>query len=69
MNKNVRYTKHLLYRIKVRRFDPDTLQNILKTAQEFFLDTATGNQIAIGTAEYAGKARELAVAFREKRIY
>jgi hypothetical protein len=69
MGKEIKYSDHLLYRLKVREFSADMPRTILKTANEIFIDRATGNFVAVGQGEYVGKTRELAVAFVEKSEY
>lgn len=63
--KEVVYSQHLEFRLRLRLMPPELPKIIYQNSQEIYLDTVTGLSIAIGQAYYHGKVRELAVAFRE----
>ena len=69
MDEEIRYSDHLLYRLRVRRFDANLPKTIIESSEEILIDKTTGNSVAIGQATYAGKVRELAVAFIDKSEY
>jgi hypothetical protein len=50
----------------MRRIPRTLPRNIFKRAKEIFYDRITGNFVAVGSARYAGKMREMMVAFSEK---
>lgn len=66
MQREVFYSEHLKYRLKVREIDPELPRQIYHLATEVVFDNATGNQAAIGIGIHAGREREIAVIFEDK---
>ncbi len=66
MKKSVRYADHLQFRLRMRRIPRNLPRDVFKRAKEIFYDNITGNFIALAKARYAGKTREMMVAFSEK---
>ena len=63
--KEVIYSQHLEFRLRLRLMPSELPRVIYQNPQEVYLDTVTGLSIAVGQADYQGKIRDLAVAFRE----
>ena len=63
--KEVVYSQHLEFRLRLRLILPALPRVIYQESREKYFDTITGLSIAVDQADYQGKKRELAVAFRE----
>lgn len=60
----IRYSKHLLTRLRIREI-PETLPRLIMVkARRRFFDTETDLEIAVARAKFAGKLREVMVAYR-----
>jgi hypothetical protein len=66
MRERVRYADHLQLRLSLRRIPKNLPRSVFRQAKEFFYDEITSNFIAVAEARYAGKNREMMVAFLEK---
>ena len=64
-NKPIRYSDHLEDRIVLRRIESDLPERIIREAQRYFTDTATGYQIAVADGVYRGENHLMMVAFEE----
>ena len=42
------WTEYMKYRMKLRRYDPETIEDILRYSSERYVDTVTGRLVAIG---------------------
>ena len=42
------WTEYMKYRLRLRGYDPATVENILRYSSERYVDTATGRLVAIG---------------------
>ena len=60
----IRYSNHLLIRIKMRGIPYDLPCVIYQRAPQRFHDTESGVDIAVARDKYAGKMRLMAVAYR-----
>ena len=61
----ITYSQHLEFRLKLRLMPRELPRTIYQESEERYLDIVTGLNIAVGVADYQGKMRELAVAFRK----
>lgn len=61
----IRYSNHLLERIKIRALPFELAKDILIFAVERYYDTITRHLIAVGKGKYKEKVREFAVVYRE----
>lgn len=64
--KKIRYADHLLLRLALRRIPKQLPRTIYRRTKEVFYDRVTGNFVGTARARYAGKIREMMVAFLEK---
>jgi len=62
----IRYADHLELRLNLRKIPKNLPRSIYRRAKEFFYDKITGNYIALARTRYAGKMREMMVAFSER---
>jgi len=44
----IRWTEYLRYRVRLRGFDPYTIERILQRSIERYVDTATGRIVVVG---------------------
>ena len=65
MDKMVRYSDHLQFRMRLREIDEALPENIYRFAEEYYYDTATNLFIAVKKARYQGKNRDIAVTYQE----
>ena len=62
----VRYSKHLQIRLKLRGIDIEVPKRIYERAEERFLDRETGNQVAVQRVQLYGKEREVMIAYQKE---
>jgi hypothetical protein len=62
----IHYADHLQLRLNLRKIPKNLPKSIYRRAKELFYDNITGNYIAVARARYAGKTREMMVAFSRK---
>ena len=67
MRKRIRYAGHLEVRLDLRSIPRQLPRRIYHRAKELFFDNLTGNFVAVARARYAGKIRDMMVAFSEKK--
>lgn len=65
MKKEIIYTDHLQFRLKIREIDDGLPKRIYENSEEMYYDTKTGYDIAVGKAFYKNKLREMAVTYEE----
>jgi hypothetical protein len=65
--KEIVYTDHLKFRIKLRHIPGFLPKEIYLEAKERYFDVQTGHMVAIKEVEFAGKLREVMVCYDEKR--
>ena len=68
--KEIHYTSHLKYRMKVRNVPENFPKEVYNGAKEKYYDRETLHYIAVKEAFYRGKTREVIVVYdeRPKRI-
>ena len=42
------WSEYMKYRVRLRRYDPDTIEQILRYSSERYIDTISGRAVAIG---------------------
>jgi hypothetical protein len=62
----VTYSKHIKTRLKLRKLDYELPRRIFENAEERFLDTETGNTIAVANDLIYGKKRNIMVAYNQE---
>jgi len=65
MKKEIIYTGHLQFRLKIREIDSELPKKIYEDSEEIYHDTKTGYDIAVGRAFYKDKLREMSVTYEE----
>jgi len=65
MKKEIIYSSHLIFRMKIREIGEDLPKRIYEKSDERYFDTKTGYSVAIDEAFYKDKLREMAVAYEE----
>lgn len=63
--KNIIYTDHLVFRLKVREIDENLPKQIYIESKVHYRDKATGNFVATEEVTYMGRKREMAVVYKE----
>lgn len=63
--KRIIYSKHLIFRLKVREIDENLPKKIYEQAEERYFDRITGNFIAVGRTMYVSKQREMVLVYKE----
>jgi len=48
----IRWTDYMQYRLKLRGFEPATVEHILRHSAERYLDTATGRLVTVGRHDH-----------------
>lgn len=59
------YSKHFLNRKKLREIPNGLAETILNRADEHYKDTQTGYSVAVKSANFQGKTRELALTYEK----
>jgi hypothetical protein len=59
----IKYTAHLEFRLRIRNIPYEVPRRVYAKAQEHYVDNLTKHNIAIGTMEFQGKVREMAVSY------
>lgn len=65
LRRRIRYAGHLQLRLGLRKIPRQLPRRIYHRAKELFYDRITANFVAVARARYAGKTREMMVAFSE----
>ena len=63
----IKYTSHLLFRLKIRNIPEDLPKEIFQQARERYYDCFTKHYIAICRFDYKGKIRDMAVTYDLKK--
>ena len=61
----IRYSEHLLVRLRMRDISEHLPRLVYEKATRKFLDTGTGHAIAVSRIAFLGKKRDVAVTYRE----
>lgn len=62
----IKYSEHIKTRLALRKIDYDLPKLIYENADERFLDTETGNLIALMKTTLYGKERDIIVAYKKE---
>ncbi|MGB9904844.1 MAG: hypothetical protein ACPLQO_09300 [Desulfotomaculales bacterium] len=65
INLEIIYSKHFLNRKKLREISNGLAETILNHADEHYKDTQTGYFVAVKSANFQGKTRELALTYEK----
>jgi len=64
--KEIIYSSHLEFRIKIRNIPYSLPKQIYQTARERYFDSTTNKRVAIKKVLYKGRSRDMMVAYEEK---
>jgi hypothetical protein len=67
MAKYIKYSNHLRFRLGIRNILYDLPKDIYNYSIEHYYDTITKYYVAIGSAKYKRKHREMAVIYKENK--
>lgn len=65
MEKEIIYTAHLRFRLKIREIPDDIPKQIYKKAKEKYFDSKTGYYVAVGKLYYKNRFREMVLVYEE----
>ncbi len=65
----IRYSKHILLRLKMRGIPYELPRVVYEKAKQRFKDTETDLEIAVLRTSYLGKQRDIAVTYRTYSAY
>lgn len=64
--KPIRYSKHLIYKMALRKMSASLVEKVFREADAMYLDKDTGYAIAIKRLKFHNKERDLALTYEEK---
>lgn len=64
----IRLTRHLEFRLGLRKMDRALPEYVIRHADRLFLDTLTRYQIAVAESTYDGRPHLMMVAFEETKL-
>jgi hypothetical protein len=65
IDKPIRYSAHLLWRLPLRGIEPALPARLIREASERYRDAATGQGIAVAVGEYRRAPHPMAVVYEE----
>ena len=65
--KNVKYTRHLRFRLQLRKIPYELPLEVYKNADAYYFDYGTENHIAFKRVEYKGKLRDMIVVYKKQK--
>lgn len=63
MQKEIYYTPHLRFRLKLRNIPYELPKRVYKQAKEHYYDSQTGHNIALSRVKFKDKIKEFAVTY------
>jgi len=66
MKREIVYTSHLKFRLKIRNIPSSLPKRVFKEAKEHYYDTLTQHYIAVSKLKYREKIREFALVYDKK---